>query len=149
MRPIAEKRREADAENSAVKPTGSRQNDEKKVDALKTLKRNASQPNHLSTIRRQPSFLPSAKPTGHGTNILVSHLLQTLRHKRGTTAAAAIADDGLLHIGNLFLDLELDHATAEMDGILCVFLVPIALSRTSMRNASPRCDSAAASAGAI
>ncbi len=85
-------------------------------------------PSHYSLSRhRQPRFLPRAQSAGHRADILISHLLQTLRHQRGTASAAAITNDRLLHIGNLLFDFQLDHAAAEMRGPSRMALAPIAL----------------------
>ena len=76
---------------------------------------------------RQAGFLPSTQSTSERADILISHLLQTLRHERGTAPAAAITNDRFLDIGNLLLDFQLNDAAAEMPGPLRMVLMPIAL----------------------
>jgi len=64
---------------------------------------------------------------GQGADIFVAHLLQTFGRERGTAATAAVADDRHVTIGKFVFDFQLEHATAHVNRVGNVFLVPFVL----------------------
>ena len=55
--------------------------------------------------RRQPRRFPRFETARHRAHIFVAHLLQTLGRERGTTAAAAMANDECIYVRNFFFDV--------------------------------------------
>ena len=74
--------------------------------------------------RRQPGGFPRFEASGHGANVFIAHFLQALASERGAAAAAAMANDHCVRIGNFFFDVEFDGAAAYVKRAGDVAVVP-------------------------
>src|SRR4051812_9506355 len=74
--------------------------------------------------RRQSGGFPGFEAAGHGADVFIAHFLQALGGERGTAASTAMADDDCVRVGNVFFDVELDRAAAQVRCARNMSLVP-------------------------
>src|SRR5438552_5955659 len=78
-------------------------------------------------LDRPPFGEPAAEPARQRADVPVAHLLEVVAHERAAKAAAAVADDRRVLVGDLLLDVALDDSLAQMDGAADARLVPLAI----------------------
>src|SRR5215204_5125772 len=82
---------------------------------------------HSIFCRRVARFLPTAPAAVHRDHVAVAHALEVVRRQRRAEAPAAVEDDFLVRVGDLLLDVALDHALAQVRRAGDVARGPLAL----------------------